>query len=210
MMVMSYGPLCETVRIYNKPIGDIFKILALCDSPHLFRAFPHSNKNPWRDFFYEGIHSPSSSFVATVSNELPRFISVYDGPVQYFIYMEKIFRSLKLLKMMRNKGIVAVGRVRSKHTGFPKCLAIRGRKGVHIDWQHLCAELCEHVAVLALKWIKNLSVQMLTTCHMVGAGQTVERLIKLPRVTYKNWPRFRIVFEMQSTKRLRISKVIDD
>lgn len=211
MMVMNYGRSSEKVRIRNKPIGSGFKIWALCDAGYMFYAFPHSNRHPWRACMaYKGVLPYSSAVVARLTDELPRYIQGGSNPVQYTVYMDNLFSSPKLFRLLREKDIAAVGTVRSNATGFPKVLALRGKKNIRLDWNSLGAEVCEDGSVLALTWVDNGPVQMLTTAHLVGPGHTVERLRRRPRLTSTNGSRVRAVFGSATTKRLHIPKVVDD
>ena len=124
--------------------------------------------------------------------------------------MDNLFSTPKRFSMLRDIDIAAVGTVRSNASGFPKALAVRGKEGRGLDWNTLGAATCENGKVLVLTWIDNGAVQMLTTCHNIGRGHTVERLRKRPRLTSTNGPRVRRVFGSNATKRLHIPHVIDD
>lgn len=49
MMIMCFGRSSESVRMRNKPVSSGFKMWSLCASGFMFTAFPHSNKNPWKN-----------------------------------------------------------------------------------------------------------------------------------------------------------------
>ena len=178
MMVMCYGRSSETVRMKHKPISSGYKIWALCDKGYLFDCFPHSNKCPWRHLeSFKRRFSQSSSVVAKLAESLPRTSPFCKQKEQlmYSIFMDNLFSSPALFKHLRHLNIAAVGTVRSNASGFPKSLAIRNKKNVKLPWNTLGAALCGDDQVLALTWIDNGPVQMLTTKHEVGTNHTIER-----------------------------------
>ena len=128
----------------------------------------------------------------------------------YAIFTGTLFSSPKLFRLLCGKDIAATGTVRSNAKGLPKPLAIRGRKDVKLPCNTLGGAVCEHAAVLALTWIDNGAVQILTTLHKLGEQHTVERLRKRPRLTLTNGPCVQEVFGAEAVKTLPIPKVVDD
>lgn len=98
----------------------------------------------------------------------------------YVVFMGNLFSTPRLFSVLRDKDIGAVGTVRSNAGGFPKPLAIRGNKKVKLNWNTLGAFTCQDGRVLALTWIDNAPVQILTTIHNVGPGHTIERARRRP------------------------------
>ena len=211
MMVMNYGRSSETVRMRNKPIGSGFKIWAICDAGYMFYAFPHSNRDPWRHCgYYKTKLSHASAVVARLTDELPRQRQGSSLSRMYAIFMDNYFSTPRLFRLLRDRDIGAAGTVRSNAGGFPKSLAIRGEKGVKLDWNTLGAAVCEDGLVLALTWVDNGPVQMITTIHNVGQEHTIERVRKRPRLSSTNGARVRQVFGACPTKKFKIPKVVDD
>ena len=128
----------------------------------------------------------------------------------YAILMDNMFSTPRLFSLLCDKDIAATGTVRSNAKKFLKSLAIRGKKGLKRPWSTLGAALCEANSVLALTWMDNGAVQMLTTLHSVGPEHTVERPRKRPRVTSTNGAQIRQVFGASAVKTLAIPKVVDD
>ena len=94
----------------------------------------------------------------------------------YAVFMDNLFSTPKLFALLREKEIAACGTVRSNAKEFPASLAIRGTSDKKLNWNTLGAEICANGNVLALTWIDNGAVQMITTMHEVGEGHCVEKL----------------------------------
>ena len=156
--------------------------------------------------------SQSSSVVAKLAESLPRTspFCKQKGQLLYCIFMDNLFSSPALFKHLRQLNIAAVGTVRSNASGFPKTLAIRNKKNVKLPWNTLGAALCGDDQVLALTWIDNDPVEMLTTKHEVGTNHTIERVRKRPRLTCTNEAIVRQFFNRNPTARLEIPTVVDD
>ena len=183
---MCYGRSAETVRMRNKPIGSGFKIWSICDAGYTFYAFPHSNRQPWRyTSNYKSELPHSSAVVARLVDELPRKFVHSDRKLMYIVYMDNLFSSIKLFRMLRDADIGAFGTIRSNSSGFPKSLAIRGTN-FNLQWDAMGAVLCSDEKVLALTWIDNGAVQMITTVHTCAADDKVNRKRKRPRLTSTN------------------------
>lgn len=96
--------------------------------------------------------------------------------------MENLLSSPKLFRLVFERDIAAHSTVRSVSSGFPKCLAARGKKNVRLEWNYFVVELCQKGAVVALTWIDKSPVQMITTVHYVEQGYSVELLSQRPKL----------------------------
>jgi hypothetical protein len=208
MMIICHGKSSETVRMRGKPIGAGFKMWAICDAGYVYDFFPHSNKDGWKfTQKYKGVLMSFSAIVATLVDTLP---GGDDGSVQYEIYMDNLFSSVKLFYMLRNrgKGIGCAGTTRANTTGFPTILKVRGGADKKMDWDTLGSVVVDGVNCVV--WVDNAAVLMLTTIHNVGPDHTVTRLRRRPRTTSTNGSTVRRVFGDNATKKLNIPQVIDD
>ena len=82
-------------------------------------------------------------------------------------------------------------------------------KSAKVDWDTRSGVVVG--GVLVVFWMDNGSVTMMTTIHgMVGDEWEVTRVRRRPRETSTNAAKVRSVFGTNSTKELKILKVIDD
>ncbi|PKY32993.1 hypothetical protein RhiirB3_394451 [Rhizophagus irregularis] len=102
--------------------------------------------------------------------------------------------------------IGACGTVRKNSTNFPHILKI-DRK---LDWDTLSGVVVDNV--LAILWMDNGPVTMLSTIHQIDNGNEnrIERIRHRPRETSTNAVKVRAVFGTASKKSLPIPVVIDD
>lgn len=92
----------------------------------------------------------------------------------YANFMDNFFSTPLLL--LREKSIAACRTVRSNAKEFPASLAVRGSRDRKMNWNMLGAEICANGIVLALTWIENGAVQMISTMHEFEDGHCVEKL----------------------------------
>ena len=211
MMVMNFGRSSETVKMRNKPIKSGFKVWALGDHGYTYSFFPNSNAHPWSHCTaYKNTLKYHATVVARLSDELPRDCFGADTATQYCLYMDNLFTTPALLRLLRDREIGGVGTVRSNAKNLPREIAIRGKKNTAHNWNELGSIQCENGNVLALVWIDKAPVQMLTIVHVVSHSDTVDRLRRRPRLTSTNGPRVREVFGSQARKVLAIPRIIDD
>ena len=110
---------------------------------------------------------------------------------------------------MHENGYGACGTVCLNSAKFPAELKLGKLKYQHLDWNTLVGKVVENV--LAILWIDNGPVTMLTTIHNIGEEWTVTREHHhRPRETSSNANTVRQVFGNLSRKILEIPKIIDD
>ncbi|CAG8652128.1 6526_t:CDS:2, partial [Paraglomus brasilianum] len=125
----------------------------------------------------------------------------------FHVYMDNYFSSIPLFKYMRDNGLGACGTVRTNSSKFPKELKIN--KGISLDWNTISGKVVDDV--LAIVWVDNSPVTMLTTIHeIVGEEWKIIRNRRRPRETSSNASTVHRVFGNASRKELSIPKVIDD
>ena len=106
---------------------------------------------------------------------------------------------------MRSKGIGACGTVRTNSARFPKELKIKEK----LDWDTLSGVVVDEV--LALLWVDNSTVTMLTTIHSLkGTESKVERNRRRPRLNIANKSRVQATWGDSPRKTVSIPKTIDD
>ena len=122
------------------------------------------------------------------------------------IYMENYFSSIKLFKYLREKKIGACGTVRTNSANFPQILKTNKK----LDWDTLSGVVVD--SVLAILWMDNGPVTMLSTIHQIDNGNEnrIERVRRRPRETSTNAVKVRAVFGTLSKKALPIPGIIDD
>ena len=122
--------------------------------------------------------------------------------------MDNYFSSIALFKYMCDNGYGACGTVCLNSAKFPAELKLGKLKYQHLDWNTLLGKVVENV--LAILWIDNGPVTMLTTIHNIGEEWTVTRERRRPRETSSNANTVCRVFGNLSRKALDIPKIIDD
>ncbi|CAB4385768.1 unnamed protein product [Rhizophagus irregularis] len=200
MIVRFSGRSTHTVRIKNKPIPEGYKILSLCDAGYTY-SFIFTSRIQNQP---EVQQVPDLS---KVGNEVYHFVSQLPTENKSFnIYMDNYFSSIKLFKYLREKKIGACRTVRKNSANFPHILKI-DRK---LDWNTLSGVVVDNV--LAILWMDNAPVTMLSTIHQIynGNENQIERIRRRPRETSTNAVNVRAVFGTASKKSLPIPIVIDD
>src|SRR6266498_4179168 len=118
--------------------------------------------------------------------------------------MDNFFSNINLFKFLRDRNIGACGTTRVNSTKFPKSLKIKEK----LDWDTLLGKVVDNV--LALLWIDNGPVTMLTTIHEICLQHRIQRLRRRSRINNINATRIQNVFGNESKKILPIPTVIDD
>jgi len=170
MMVKFMGKSSHTIKIKNKPIKQGYKIFALC----------------WRGYTINFTYSSRVKGIAGVPKIVPKpnkpkplapTYRVVDYlvsclPYQQFrfnIYLDNLFTNVLLFRLLRQKGIGACGTTRKNSEGYPKTFKNKKEKGksTYPEWNTLEGELVGSGDVLALLWMDQNLVMMLTTIHEV-------------------------------------------
>jgi hypothetical protein len=130
--------------------------------------------------------------------------------MQYEIYMDNLFSSVRLFCLLRNRGrgIGCAGTTRAITTRFTTILKVRGGADKKMNWDNLGSVFVD--GVNRVVWVENTAVLMLTEIHNVGPDHTATRLRRRPRTTSTNGSTVQRVFGDNATKKLPISRVIDD
>lgn len=200
MIVRFLERSTHTVRIKNKPTPEGYKILSLCDAGYTY-SFIFTSRIQNQP---EVQQVPDLS---KVGNEVYHLVSQLPTENKSFnIYMDNYFSSIKLFKYLREKKIGACGTVRKNSANFPHILKI-DRK---LDWDTLSGVVVDNV--LAILWMDNGPVTMLSTIHQIDNGNEnrIESIRRRPRETSTNAVKVRAVFGTASKKSLPIPVVIDD
>ena len=120
--------------------------------------------------------------------------------------MDNYFSSIPLFSYLRKKNIGACGTVRTNSRKFPKELKIP--KKTKMEWNFKSA--VEVDKVLAILWIDNGPVTMLSTIHgLKEPSWQVEKNRKRPRKSSLNAEKVRKIFGNKSRQNLMIPRVID-
>jgi hypothetical protein len=155
MIVRFSGRSTHTVRVKNKPTPEGYKILSLCDAGYTYSFIFTSRVQ----------NQPEIQQVpdlSKVGNEVNRLVSQLPIENKSFnVYMDNYFSSIKLFKYLREKKIGACGTVRKNSANFPQILKV-DRK---LDWDTLSGVVVDNV--LAILWMDNGPVTMLSTIHQI-------------------------------------------
>lgn len=125
--------------------------------------------------------------------------------------MDNLLSSVRLFGDLSKGKIACTGTIRSETTGSPLNLKVRDGADKTMQWDTLGIVVINisRENVLALFWIGNGAVQMLTTGENDGLEHTAVKKRKWPRQTSTNGAKVRQVFGNESTKALEIPVVID-
>ncbi|CAG8586621.1 4867_t:CDS:1, partial [Paraglomus occultum] len=200
MIARFSGRSIHTVRMKNKPTPEGYKIVSLCDAGYTWTFTFTSRIEKNREIEQIAGLTETGCLVWHLVRQLPDTKS-------YDVYMDNYFSSIALFKYMRDNGYGACGTVRLNSAKFPA--ELKHGKYQRLDWNTLLGKVVENV--LAILWIDNGPVTMLTTIHNVcGDDWNVARERRRPRETSTNANTVRRVFGNLSKKSLQIPKIIDD
>src|SRR5256885_13470016 len=97
------------------------------------------------------------------------------------IYMDNYFTSIKLFQYLREKNIGACGTVCKNSANLPQILKVDKK----LDWDTLSEVVVEDV--LAILWMDNRPVTMLSTIHQINGNENrIERIRRQLRETSTN------------------------
>jgi hypothetical protein len=200
MIARFSGRTAETFRIKNKPTPEGYKILSLCDAGYTF-TFVFSSR------IKENPNIEKISGLGKIGNEVVHLVKNLPANRAFNIYMDNYFTSISLFKYFRDRGIGACGTVRKNSAKFPRVL--KPKEKTNLIWNTLSGVVVDEV--LALLWIDNGPVTMLTTIHEItGPNSKVAKIRRRPRITNTNRRAVAEVFGDQSKKLMDIPIVIDD
>ncbi|GES95040.1 piggyBac transposable element-derived protein 4-like [Rhizophagus clarus] len=200
MIVRFSGRSIHTVRIKNKPTPEGYKILSLCDAGYTYSFIFTSRVQNQPEVQQVTELSKVGNEVYHLASQLPIENKSFN------IYMDNYFSSIKLFKYLHEKKIGACGTVRKNSANFPQILKVDKK----LDWDTLSGMVVDNV--LAILWMDNGPVTMLSTVHQIDNGNEnqIERIRRRPRETSTNAVKVRAVFGTASKKSLPIPVVIDD
>ena len=201
MMIRFSGCSTHTIRIKNKPTPEGYKVFALCDHGYTYTFLPTSRVHQNEEVQKVNGITYTGSVVLHLALQLPYWKKTFN------IFMDNFFSSIPLFSYLRAKNIGACGTVRSNSRKFPKELKVS--KTAKIDWDTRSGVIVDDV--LAVGWIDNGPVTMLTTIHgLKGDAWSVEKIRRKPRTTSLNAAKVREVFGNNSRKLLKIPCVVND
>lgn len=202
MIVRFSGRSSHTVRVKGKPTPEGYKIIALCQAGYTYSFLYTSRINSIVGVEKINGLTMTSSAVVHLAKTLP--FSTH----HYNIYMDNYFSNIPLFTYLRQLQIGACGTVRINSAGFPKRLKVP--KAKKLAWNTLSGIVVNN-QVLAVIWMDNALVSMLSTIHKIHMDDNfIERIRRCPRNTSTNAANARAVFNGNPTAPLKIPKLIDD
>lgn len=204
MMVRFTGRSLHTIKIKNKPIKQGYKLFALCWRGFTWFFLYSSRTTKIGEVKKLPEHSLTSSAVIHLAKTLP--YSTY----RFDLYMDNYFTNIPLFSYLRNTlGIGACGTTRQGSKKFPSAFSkMKASRDPRPVWNTLAGEVIDEV--LALIWMDNNYVLLLTTIHKVkGAESYIWRSRRRPGVTSTNAKVVRPIFGGQHTRMLLIPVLID-
>ena len=164
MIARFSGRSKHTYRIKNKPNPQGYKILSLCDFGYTYSFI----------FVSRICNNPDIETIPGLNNtscEVWHLIKQLPLSKSFNIFMDNYFSNINLFNFLQNKKIGVCGTTCTNSTKFPKILKIKKK----LDWDILSGVVVDDV--LALLWIDNGSVTMLTTIHEINEPQyRIQRL----------------------------------
>lgn len=164
MIARFSGRSAHTVRIKNKPTPEGYKILSLCDAGYTYTFIFTSRIQ----------NQPEVQQISNLSKvgcEVYHLVSQLPKNKSFNIYMDNYFTSIKLFQYLREKNIGACGTVRKNSANFPQILKVDKK----LDWDTLSGVVVEDV--LAILWMDNGPVTMLSTIHQINGNENrIERI----------------------------------
>src|SRR5690349_5886489 len=201
MMVGFSGRSAHTFRIENKPTPEGYKIFALCDNGYTYTFLPVSRIQDNEEVKKIAGITSTGCVVLHLAHQLPYRRKTFN------IFMDNYFSSIPLFSYLREKNIGACGTVRANSRKFPKKLKIP--KKTKMEWNFRSA--VEVDKVLAILWIDNGPVTMLSTIHgLKESSWHVEKNRRRPRKSSLNADKVREIFGNNSRMKLKIPRVIND
>ena len=116
MMIRFHGRSKHTTKMPNKPIPKGYKIWALCEAGYLYNFMMYSRIWKTVEIADHAILTDMANVVYTLAQTLP---PLPEGQT-YTIYMDNLFTSTNLFRVLRDIGIGACGTTRPYHSkDFP-------------------------------------------------------------------------------------------
>jgi hypothetical protein len=207
MMIKYYGRSFHTIKMPKKPIKQGYKMWALCEAGYLYNFMFHSRKEGIGELKKHPNLCDTQSMVFQMAKTLPR-----DKDQIYTIYMDNLFTSINLFRLLREAGFGACGTTRKNASGeeYPALFTILKEKyDKKLPWGTLTAVPVK--GVLCLAWVDNNTVLALTTVHTIHeACDLITRWRRAPAPTSTNAAIARKPFKGEARAELEIPRFIDD
>jgi hypothetical protein len=204
VMIRFSGRSVHTYKIDNKPVSQGFKLVALCgEGGYTAAAIPMSrhDKSTIRRFSRQEL-SPTESVVVALVEEV-------DGSMpptrnDFILVCDNYYTTFRLFAYLKQNNIGALGTCRTNR--MPPKIREMHAKLKDLEWGALERDAMD--GVLAIGWVDNAVVNMLSTVHTGFEQVVTER--KRPRATSGNAAKVRRVFGENAKLGLPIPKMIDD
>ena len=162
----------DTFKMLNKLIGEGYKVFCLADHSYLFDFHIASRLQSTPGVEDINNLSSTSSTVFSLAMSLPYKHKVFT------IYMDNFFCNVPLFLKLRKFGIGACGTARQNSSGFPEELRV-GKTltgNQKLDYHFLTGTkvgaTVGNGGVLAILWMDNTPVTMLTTVHNIHGSKS--------------------------------------
>ena len=211
-MIRFCGRSRDTFKMPNKPIDEGYKAFCLADRGYIFDFRMASRSRPTPGVERVDNLSNTSAMVFSLAMSLPYKHKAFT------IYMDNYFSNVPLFLKLRKFGIDACSTAKQNCSEFPKELKVEKTLtgNLKLDYYFLTGikvgMMVSNAEVLAVLWMDNAPVTMLTTVHNIhGSKSHVDTERKRPRNTSSNAAGVRQLFgEGEFVKPLSIPSCIDD
>src|SRR5438874_5744393 len=211
-MIRFCGRSRDTFKMPNKPIDEGYKVFCLVDHGYVFDFRIASCSKPTPGVESVDNLSNTSAIVFSLTMSLPYKHKAFT------IYMDNYFSNVPLFLKLQKFGIGACGTTKQNCSGFPKELKV-GKTltgNQKLDYHFLTGTkvgtMVGNAGVLAVLWMDNAPVTMLTTVHNIHSSKShMDTERKCPRNTSSNAAGVQQLFgEEEFIKLLSIPSCIDN
>src|SRR6266542_3515089 len=148
----------HTIRIKNKPTPEGYKIFSLCDAGYTY-AFIYTSR------IQSQPEVQPIPILNRVGNEVCHLVFQLPKGKSFNIFMDNYFFSISLFKYLCDNKIGACGTIWTNSANFFQILKIKKK----LDWDTLSGVVVNDV--LAILWMDNGSVTMLSTIHKINENE---------------------------------------
>lgn len=207
MIVRFSGRSAETYRIKAKPIGEGYKLYALCDSKtgFVFSFTPDgriSGNQGGNEFSQSNADGGKLYHMVLFLHE--RVLAPHESTsFKFVVFMDNFFTYPKIIAELKGKGVAVVGTARPKRNWPPNELKVPS----HAQFNDLyyCSD---DFGNLTMRWVDNNIVMLVSNAH--NPGDFIERPRRKPRLTNTNKTHVESVWGHTSVTNIQIPLVIDD
>jgi hypothetical protein len=204
------GKSKDTLIIPSKPISEGYKIWCLAQKGYILVWCWHK-KGKGKNRGPQGVVLPTELKTNPTASVVPHLISkLPTAKFHYCVYLDNLFTSTKLLKVLRDRGIGATGTCR-KNSGISEDLAQKkaiDKSKDEIPWGTLFVRPSEDQQICFLAWKDNALVLFQST--ITDGQSTITRERKRPSETSSAAKTARVPFGDSPTKKLSIPRFVDD